>query len=192
VRTADARLYEQLRHATSEHHTVFEPVVRDAEVPVVADERRAHESRIAVVAACVDPERHAESSGPYTEQASTRTEVALAEGLDELSFPSVRIRGAEHIRAHRIHARDALPEQRRITSPAIAPRGFGEELNACRRLAEQPQLRRDRADVFARKTGGQIHFGRNRRLCASRYAHEGDDEQRGDDVEWLYQWISKG
>src|SRR6185295_7493365 len=104
--------------------------------------------------------------------------------------PSVRIRGAEHIRAHRIHARYALPEQRRITSPAIAPRGFGEELNACRGLTEQPQLRRGRADFLARKTCGQVHFGGNTRLCASRYPDGGDEQQSGEDVEWLYQWIS--
>src|SRR5688572_13526592 len=64
VGPADARFDIQLRHPGCEHRAVFEPVVRDAEVAVVADERRSKEAGVAVVASAVNAKRRAESSGP--------------------------------------------------------------------------------------------------------------------------------
>src|SRR5919106_6601342 len=59
VRSADACFNEQLRDAGGEHRAVFHPIVRDAEISVIANQRRSQESRISVIAAAVNAERHA-------------------------------------------------------------------------------------------------------------------------------------
>ena len=90
VRTADAGFDEQLRHAGGEHRAVFEPVVRDAEISVVANQRRPQESRVAVIAAAVDAERHAESSGAHAEHRAARAEISLRVDFHQPHASAVR------------------------------------------------------------------------------------------------------
>ena len=114
----------------------FEPVVRDAPIPVVANQRRPQKSRIAMIAAAVDAERHAESP-VRVRRASHRA----AGNIARRKFPSaarasaVRVRGAEYVAAHGIDAREAVADDRRVAGPSIAPCDFANEQDAGRRFS---------------------------------------------------------
>jgi hypothetical protein len=137
VRTADAGFDEQLRHTGREHRAVFEPVVRHAEISIVANQRWPQESGVTVIAAAVDAERHAEPSGTHAKHGSTWTEISLGVDFYQLHAPAVGIRGAEHIAADRIDTRNRFADKRCVAGPPIAPCRFRKELDASRRFTRQ-------------------------------------------------------
>src|SRR5262249_61254008 len=96
--SADAGLKRQPRRASFDVDTMFEKVVRQRPVPVVANERRADKPRVAMIARGRNAERHAEASGTYVDKPAARREQPLGVRFDHLQTVGIGVRRAERVR----------------------------------------------------------------------------------------------
>ena len=146
-RRAERRLDLQARDADDEIGAVLEEVVRDAGVFVVADERRAQETGVRMVARAVDPERRAEAARAHADDRVVRAKHALGIGFDHLEPPAVRIRGRKAV----------VVAVRRLSK-----RGFAEETDAAGNVAEASELQRAGGERVGRGSRRDGRFGRDR------------------------------
>ena len=97
LRHAEAGLDLEMRHAAKQVHPALEKVVRDREVPVVADERRAKKACVSVVGLVIEAERRAVTTHSYCSHEAVAADELLAVGLAQFHTIVVGVRTAEGV-----------------------------------------------------------------------------------------------
>ena len=124
----DGVLDLQRRDAGHDVHAVLEERVRERPVAGVANQRRAQEAAVAVVAAAVDAERRAEAAGAHADRARRRAGTSVRRRPPSRSTrrsygyaaPKASLAGPATV-AHDASAKTRIPACRRRRAPCIAP-----------------------------------------------------------------------
>ena len=146
-RHTDAGFEGETRRADDHVDALFEKIVRQGVVAVVADERRPHEAVVGVIAAAGDSEGRPIAARFDPEEPAARQEGPLAVGLDDLDAAVVRVGGAEHVA---------------VLGRSDGPGDFDVEPQAGRRqLTERAELRGDGRHLFGRIAAGLRELDRH-------------------------------
>ena len=121
LRDAETDLAEQPRRAGHHAGAGFEKVVRQRPVAAVADERRAQESGVGVVAAAVEAERRPVAAGARAPQRARRDRGLLDVELHRPHAMVVGVRGAEGVGVLVPTCRPSSPRRRSASREASAP-----------------------------------------------------------------------